>query len=968
MTAHVLAPLFAHARTMPDTPLLTWVDHRGRDAEQWTAHQVLARCAAVAAGLRERDVEPGQRALLVYRPGLEFVAAFGGCLLAGVLPVPVYPPQPGSDVDQRRLEALARASGTRIALTSRRFRWLQTASAGWLRLRGSQGARDLVWWSTDGARPVPIPVDPPHAAPEDPAFLQFTSGSTAAPKGVVLTHGNLGHQLRMNREHLGLDASARVVAWVPQYHDLGLVSGILSCLSRGGPLWLIAPTTFLRDPGIWLDVAHRVRATHTAAPNFAWDLLVRRTTPARRAAWDLSCVKVFMSAAEPVVPASVERLRNALAPSRLDPAACCPAYGLAEHTVGVTWWGRGSVRVGRRELEVSRSVVVRPDGDLELAACGAPAPDVAVRIVHDGRSLGEDELGEIWVDSDSRSPGYWQRPDLTERGLGALHGEPGRRWLRTGDLGFLHGGQLYVAGRIKDIVLVRGRNIAAEEIEECLRDLDPQVRPGGIAAFALPSAEGERVGLVVEVVDGTQGLDALAQRVLARCQATWAVPTTVVLAPPRSVRKTTSGKVRRRSTMAALEAGEITVLHRCSGGDPPRRTQVRPEVVVIGGGLAGLITADALQRSGHQVTLLEAAESVGGQVRTLPAGELGAMGFGRRWRELRRVVDDLGLPIRQRLYSVGALRNGQVERENLADALRWVERALAAGNATEALPWDALDGIGAASWAADHGLAPFPSAFQSTWAFHGYGGETDSVSAASLLAYARLLDPNPRLWQLGRGNAHLPRALADRLRSNGGTVRTRSPVQAIEAGTVHLADDTLSADLVVSALPPAALAPLLPTDDPRMPLLRRFVTHDYRTSVVTLGGMPRRPRCVTVPASFDGRSRTPVGLFRGSQAADDWTVYQLAAPLGGTPLDDAALDAEQDALFAVLGGTLHARHGSARWAHFPHLPPQAAGTRAALDALQGHDGVWLAGAWWGAGTAEDAAVSAGALVDRILGS
>ena len=387
MTLHVLAPLVALAQADPGRVLLTWVDHRGRDHESWTAKSILARFTSIAQQLRDLGMSPGDRALLVHPPGFSFVESLGGCLLAGVLPVPVYPPQPGSEIDQRRLEALARTAGADVALTTRRFRWMQSASAGWLRLRGARGARDVRWWSLESDPTVALPRRAPDATADDLAFLQFTSGSTASPKGVVLTHGNLDHQLRLNRDHLFLDRDARVVSWVPQYHDLGLVSGILSGLWRGGPLWLMAPTTFLRDPGVWMDVAHRVRASHTAAPNFAWDQLVRRTTPERRAGWDLSRLQVLMSAAEPVVAETVRRTLEALEPCGVRPETFCPAYGLAEHTVGVTLWGRGTLRLSRSDLEASGIARPDPRGDLELVACGAPPDDVDIRITEDGKDL-----------------------------------------------------------------------------------------------------------------------------------------------------------------------------------------------------------------------------------------------------------------------------------------------------------------------------------------------------------------------------------------------------------------------------------------------------------------------------------------------------------------------------------------------------------------------------------------------------
>ena len=556
MTSHVLAPLLERAVSDPDALLLCWVDRRGRELDRLTAGGAGMAMSAVAEGLREQGGRSGDRVLLVYPPGIDFVVAFGGCLLAGVLPVPVYPPKPHSEEDQRRVETFARAAGASIVLTTRRIRWQQRAGAGLLLLKGERSARDLTWWEPDCRARAPL-VEVPRVRTEEPAFLQFTSGSTASPKGVILTHGNLVHQLTLSRDHLDLGREARSVAWVPQYHDLGLISGILSCLWRGGPLWMMHPMAFLRDPGAWFDLAHRVRATHTAAPNFAFDLVVQRTSPERRAGWDLSSLQVVMSAAEPVLPRTVQSFLDAFAPAGLSPRAFCPAYGLAEHTVGVTLWGRGRLRLDRRSLEQDGVAVPLAHGDLEICACGAPVGDVEVRIVQDGLVLPEGQVGEIWVDSPSKAAGYWGRPDLTEEAFGGQ--VEGRLWLRTGDLGFFWEGQLYVSGRLKDVVIVRGRTVPAEEVEEALRDADDRIRRGGIAAFPLRPPDGEeRIGVVVEVKDPRADLADVAQRLLHRCQRTWSQPTTLVLVPPRSVRKTTSGKVRRRSTRAALR---VSVTH-----------------------------------------------------------------------------------------------------------------------------------------------------------------------------------------------------------------------------------------------------------------------------------------------------------------------------------------------------------------------------------------------------------------------
>ncbi len=331
----------------------------------------------------------------------------------------------------------------------------------------------------------------------------------------------------------------------------------------------------------------------------------------------------------------------------------------------------------------------------------------------------------------------------------------------------------------------------------------------------------------------------------------------------------------------------------------------------------------------------------------------------------RLTEPDLAFPfVRALSEPIGdALREGGVDRLELQAALEWTARLLDAASGVEG-----LEAIGAAEWVASVGLGPLPESFQATWAFHGYGGETNTVSAASLLDYARRLDPDPRLWQLSRGNASLARALCDRIRAGGGEVHTRRRAVKLRSGAVVTEDGPIRSGTVVLAVPPRRAAALLGADT-RSTHLESWKTHDYRSSVVTIEGLPRLPRCVTVPESFGGGSGRPLGMFRRSQADDDWTLYQLGTPIsGGERLSDEALDRHCRLFLTRLGARVRTWHGSARWEHFPHLPPRAAGARSQLDALQGSGGLWLTGAWWGTATAEDAVVHAQALADQLLRS
>ncbi len=569
MDTNVLDALIERADRTPGDVVATYVDDAGRDVASLTAGALLERGRSIAGFLRDRcDLQVGDRAVMVYPPGLEFVSALVGCLFARVIAVPVAPPdpvRPGADV--ARFDVLARACGARAVLTSSEYNLAR--KLGWVRglvKRPAVRWPDLEWHVTDGVSGRAPRWSTP--SPDDVAVLQYTSGSTSTPKGVMITHGNLAHQLAINADELGARSSGRAVMWVPHFHDFGLISGILSAVRGNGRLYLLSPLAFIKRPAVWLDVMSRVRATHTAAPNFAYELVLRKTTPEQRRRWDLSSIEVAMSAAEPIQPETVRAFLSAFEASRFRPDAFCPAYGLAEHTVGVSVKGRARVRADRDALE-REGVVREGDGDTkELIGCGKPSRDVQLRIVDTERLdvLSDGRVGEIWVDSPSKAAGYWGLEQETRATFRARLPNDSTEYLRTGDLGFVRDGEVYVTGRLKDVIIVRGRNLYPQDIEESVRDCHPLVRPGGIAAFGVEDAsrKGAREERIVVVVEAREkALEVKRARELARavrdrvledhaqtCRA-------VVVLAPGGVAKTTSGKVMRRACRDAFVRGQL---------------------------------------------------------------------------------------------------------------------------------------------------------------------------------------------------------------------------------------------------------------------------------------------------------------------------------------------------------------------------------------------------------------------------
>ena len=470
---------------------------------------------------------------------------------------------------------------------------------------GKQAAawpEELVWIVTDKEPLATPPAPSTYAAvesapgPEDAAFIQYTSGSTSAPKGVTLTHGNLAHNLSIITNELAASPDTTVVSWLPQYHDMGLIGSLIGVLYCGGSGYYMSPIAFLQRTMGWLEAVSKYRGTHLQAPNFAFGLTARKFDPAdyycglagaakkdekRVKPLDLSCVKHIINGAEPVTEKSVGAFIEAFTPFGLPKGVIYPTYGLAEHTVFVCSGGRGKIAVRKKELEEDRKVVVVAENEVvakedvvQFLGCGFPKnQNVDMRIADpvSRAALPEDRVGEIWVDSPSKARGYYGRDaEETQADFHAtLDGQEATRdgYLRTGDLGFLHGEQLYVCGRIKDLLIVNGRNLYPQDIEATAEDVVSEyVRAGCSAAFAVGAASdkegGETVVLAMEFKEPLPSTAAARRDVAATVRAEiskeHSLPLAcVVLVRPRTMPKTTSGKIQRAKARQAYTAGTL---------------------------------------------------------------------------------------------------------------------------------------------------------------------------------------------------------------------------------------------------------------------------------------------------------------------------------------------------------------------------------------------------------------------------
>ncbi|WGS47567.1 AMP-binding protein (plasmid) [Burkholderia sp. JSH-S8] len=564
-------------------------------ADSMTFAELDARARRVAALLQQNAVDIGDRVLLLCRPGLDYVSAFMGCLYAGAVAVPAYPPR--NRQHMVRIAGIVRNAGANTILCSpddleRCTTWIADTEASGSTLLDVGAAEAIAFLH------APASVPPSHVA-----FLQYTSGTTGTPKGVMVSHGNLMHNLAMLREWFGYDERSTMVSWLPPYHDMGLIGVILTSLYGGFRCVLMAPERFIQHPYLWLRAISQYRADLTGAPDFAYRMACRRISDDQLATLDLSCVRTAYNGAESVRAGTLSDFAKRFAAAGFAAGSFRPCYGLAEGTLFVA--GRSAqqpirtVCVDQAALQ-RQSVVIRgefagvspaaPDrpGERVLVSVGRPAGDqrVVVRDLQTNAHCADGAIGEICVAGPSVAAGYWQLDELTQSTFRhTLAGNPDQALMRTGDLGFMLGGELYVTGRLKDMVILAGRNYYSEDIEYALIVGVPELVPNGCAAFMDDQVDAERL-IVVAEVERTQRKGNLDGFIDAIRKAIWnrldIAPSAIVLVSPGSVPKTSSGKVRRSTCRTQLRDGELTILAQwdvdagAHTPEPARRPAARP--------------------------------------------------------------------------------------------------------------------------------------------------------------------------------------------------------------------------------------------------------------------------------------------------------------------------------------------------------------------------------------------------------
>ena len=552
-----------------------------------TYAQLEGQARAIGARLQAMGLT-GERALLLYPAGLEFITGFFGCLYAGVVAVPVYPPRRNRSL--MRIQGIADDAEAKVALTTNIV--LDRIEA---LIDETPHLKQMAWLDTTR---VPDETEQGWQMPDihgdTLAFLQYTSGSTGTPKGVMLNHASLVHNCATIAFAFEQTRASMGVFWLPSYHDMGLIGGVLQPLYLGCPNILMSPMTFLQKPYRWLSAISRFGGTTSGGPNFAYELCVRKITPEQRKTLDLSTWKVAFNGAEPVRAETLRRFSEAFAPCGFNPTSFYPCFGLAEATLLVSGGYSDKPPVIRSfdAAALAQDAVVEVEPEAEtgraLVGCGGQLPDQNIAIV-DPETLtacGKGRVGEIWVHGPSVAEGYWRQPEITDATFHAFMKDTGEGpFLRTGDLGFMLDGDLYVTGRLKDLIIVRGVNYYPQDIELSVQRSHPRLRADCGAAFTVEEGGREQLVIVFEIERHKQGnftdvLEAIRRAVAVEHDV---IVDAILLIRAGTVPKTSSGKIQRHACRQGYRDGSLDVVCQWRAGDSAEQQVIQRREIAAAG-------------------------------------------------------------------------------------------------------------------------------------------------------------------------------------------------------------------------------------------------------------------------------------------------------------------------------------------------------------------------------------------------
>ena len=557
-----------HALQKPDEIAFRYINSIDDDGETLSYLELYNESRAVANFIKG-IAEPGSCILLFFPPGIEYVKAFYGCLMAGMIAVPLYPPR--KNAKSNRVVKVVESCGTTVALTT--VSELEGVSEAWS-VQNTEG-HHLDFYSLENVKySGKENLDEYQVSGDDVAFLQYTSGSTGAPKGVTITHNNI----IANLEHLSLMSGGCpediFVNWLPLFHDLGLITAILWPVFLGAPSTLMAPATFVREPSIWLKAINKYRGSMCGAPNFAYDLCSKKVSDADMEGLDLSCWRVAYNAAEPVRARTLSQFTERFSNIGFKSEAFYPGYGMAEATVLITG-GKSDcppvvLNADKQALSENKiELSTEEESTAKLVGCGTALPPHDVRVVdpESGKVLQDGHVGEIWFSGPSVSIGYWKKEELNRVTFEqtAIEEDMERQgYLRTGDLGVMYEGELFVTGRMKDLIILKGKNFYPQDIELSAAESNSAIRPGQIAAFSISDAGREQLVVVAELdrnsfkkVDKSAVIHGVRENVFADHEIN---VDRVILLKPYTIPMTSSGKIQRKQTKSMLENNEFEYL------------------------------------------------------------------------------------------------------------------------------------------------------------------------------------------------------------------------------------------------------------------------------------------------------------------------------------------------------------------------------------------------------------------------
>ena len=570
MTVSILDKLDRLADEHPHKLLYSYIDLNGNQIESYSYERFLQRTKAIAGHLRKEYRFAAQdRVLLAYPPGLEMICAFFGSVRAGLIPVPVYPPSShGFQGAMYKMVHIAKDCQAAGILTSKDYHGSLRTNLARSGVSASEVDVDYIsglqWIATEDI--VDASSDEAFNGASKLLFLQYTSGSTRDPKGVMVTHENILHNCPLVIDH----HAPVVVSWLPQYHDMGLIGCYLYPALKGGTTYGFAATDFIQRPALWFDTIKTYGASASAAPNFAYDYCLRagRLSKESLENCDLSSLRLLMAAAEPIKPGTYTRFLQTFQPYGLKSESFFVAYGLAENTLAVSLGGRNIISVNKNAIALGKARITAEISEVgaatQIVSCGTPLPGLTVKIVDPEKHLALEpgHIGEIWVAGGSKCLGYWNNPELVLKMFHArlVDDSPDDDgYLRTGDMGFFHNGELFVCGRIKDMIIVRGQNYYPQDIEEVVENASGLIRINCVAAFQIHEDSEPALAVVAEVKNPKALPEALKTAAAVRNYLNVEVGRISFIAP-RAIPRTSSGKIMRHKTKQMWLDGQFTVL------------------------------------------------------------------------------------------------------------------------------------------------------------------------------------------------------------------------------------------------------------------------------------------------------------------------------------------------------------------------------------------------------------------------